>query len=134
LDLGCAAGNLLAGLRCHAWTGQYTGVDISPKAIAVAKKINDPRAEWFVSSIEEFAFSREFDVICFVESLYYVRLERVQEVLQQCRERGKTTYVRIWDVKTHASYIKQLGVCDNPRPEVFVVRGLARPKDRKIQS
>jgi SAM-dependent methyltransferase len=121
LDLGCAAGDLLAGLRRNGWTGHYTGVDISPKAIAVARKLNDTRAEWSVSPIEDFAVDREFDVICFVESIYYVRLERVQEVLQRCRERSKTIYVRIYDKRAHASFIHQLGPCGNPTPEVFVI-------------
>src|ERR1035441_353360 len=119
LDLGCAAGNLLAGLRRGGWAGHYTGVDISPKAISIARKINDDRAEWFVSPIEDFATDRKFDVICLVESLYYVRLERVQEVLQRCRKHGTAIYVRIWNVKEHALYVEQLGACENPRPDVL---------------
>jgi SAM-dependent methyltransferase len=122
LDLGCATGNLLAGLRRNGWNGHYTGVDISPRAISVARKINDARAEWLVSPIEDFAIDREFDLICFVESLYYVRLERVQEVLRRCREHGKAVYVRIWNGKEHAPFIRQLGACENPRPDVFVLR------------
>jgi SAM-dependent methyltransferase len=121
LDLGCAAGHLLAGLRKNGWTGHYTGVDISPKAISVARGMNDPRAEWFVSPIETFMIDRDFDVICFVESLYYVRIERVQQVLARCRTHGKAIYVRIHDVTTHAPFIKELGTYTNPRPDVFVV-------------
>ena len=122
LDLGCAAGNLLAGLRRNGWTGHYTGVDISPKSISVARKINDDRAEWSVSTIEDFAIDREFDVICFVESLYYVQLDRVPQILRQCRDHGKITYVRIWDVKSHAPFVQQLGACESPRPDIFVLR------------
>jgi SAM-dependent methyltransferase len=121
LDLGCAAGNLLAGLRRNGWNGEYVGVDVSPKAVSAARKMNDPRAKWIVSPIETFAIDRDFDVICFVESFYYVRLECAQEVLRRCRARGKTIYVRIWDVKTHAPFIQQLGACDNPKPDVFVL-------------
>lgn len=122
LDLGCAGGNLLAGLRRQGWRGHYTGVDISARAISVARKMDDAKAEWFVSPIEDFAIGRQFDLVCFVESLYYVRLHRVREVLQRCRDHSKTIYVRIWNVKEHAPFIEQLGACENPRPDVFVIR------------
>ena len=122
LDLGCAAGNLLAGLRRGGWGGHYTGVDISLKAVSIGRNMNDPRAEWFVSSIEEFLLDQDFDIICFVESLYYVRLALVPEALRRCRQHGKAIYVRIWDVETHAPFIRQLGAFENPRPDVFVLK------------
>jgi SAM-dependent methyltransferase len=90
LDLGCAQGNLLAALRLSAWDGEYIGVDISQKAIDVAKKIGDKNAQWFVSSIEDFPHI-DADVVCFLESLYYVR--NVPAVIS--RWSGANIYIRI---------------------------------------
>lgn len=83
--------------------------------------MNDPRATWVVSAIEDFVIDREFDAICLVESLYYVRLERVKGVLEHCRHHGKSTYIRIWDVETHAPFIRQLGPCMSPKPDLFLL-------------
>lgn len=126
LDLGCGQGNLLAGLRLSGWKGEYTGVDISPKAISVARTANDPNAEWVVSPIERFAIQKTYDIICLIESIYYVELKSLRPLLVGCREHCETLYVRIWDSETHATYIRELGDCQHPAPDIFVIKGLAK--------
>lgn len=121
LDLGCGAGNLRAGLRSLGWDGNYTGVDISEKTLSVARRINDPKAEWFISPIETFVVEKDYDIICLVESIYYVRLKCIPELLRRCSERCRTIYVRIWDTQTHAPYVRELGTCSRPSPDLFVI-------------
>lgn len=38
LDVGCGLGHLCDFLRAQGWTGKYTGIDITPKMAACAKK------------------------------------------------------------------------------------------------
>ncbi len=73
--------------------------------------------------METFVIPGNFDVICFVESLYYIRLECVERVLRQARGRAKSIYVRIWDVNKHAAFVQHLGACENPRADLFVLKG-----------
>ncbi len=104
VDLGCGQGNLLAALRARGWKGRYIGVDISERAIATAKQMQDADAEWCVSPIETFA-ARESNIVCFVESLYYAR--NVPELLR--RWEHSANYIRICNSERHADVIAHLG-------------------------
>lgn len=130
LDLGCGPGNLLAALRMSGWKGHYTGVDVSEVAVLTAKKLNDGNADWVVSSIETFPqLSTKVHLICFVETLYYVRLKNVPQVLTRCKqslEEGGCICLRIWNPEGQQSHIDALnsfsaGKCLRPNPDTFVI-------------
>jgi 2-polyprenyl-3-methyl-5-hydroxy-6-metoxy-1,4-benzoquinol methylase len=123
LDLGCGSGNLLRALRNHDWQGQYCGVDISQRAIDEARATGDPRAEWHVRAIEDFALRGQYDAICFVESIYYIRPLLVSSVLTRCLGHltpGGGIYVRICDPKRHSDQIKIIRTLHDPRIHLFV--------------
>lgn len=60
LDIGCGYGRV-AGSYCDAGYA-YTGIDISPVAIASARE-NEPRGSYIVGSPLTHAFERKFDLV-----------------------------------------------------------------------
>ena len=122
LDLGCGPGNLRAALRLRGWSGHFIGVDISEKAIEVAKKSEDNNAEWHVSAIENFQIpNQEVSTICLCESIYYVKLGAVPSKVERWRQAlvypGGRIVIRIWHADRHREYIallSRLGTQSNP--------------------
>lgn len=113
LDLGCGTGNLRAALRLRGWSGHFIGVDVSTAAIETAKTAKDPDAEWHVSTIDSFLpIAAKVDVVCICESLYYVDLSAVPDLLERCRQalvypKGRTV-VRIAHLDRHREYVELL--------------------------
>ena len=109
LELGCGRGSLLKGLRRAGWQGQYCGVDISAAAIRVACGIeNGPNSSWIVSDIESFASNQKWDVIALIESVYYIKIKKVVEVLNRAMRilnPGGYLLLRIHDSSKHHQYI-----------------------------
>jgi SAM-dependent methyltransferase len=62
LDFGCGKGDFLGFLRAHGVGCAYTGVDIHPDLIALARG-KHPEAEFVVQDIEEEPLGRSFDVV-----------------------------------------------------------------------
>jgi 2-polyprenyl-3-methyl-5-hydroxy-6-metoxy-1,4-benzoquinol methylase len=109
LELGCGQGSLLKGLRRAGWQGQYCGVDISAAAIRAASEIEiRANSSWIVSDIESFASNQRWDVIAMIESVYYVKIERVVDVLNRAmgmlNARGYLL-LRVHDFSKHRQYI-----------------------------
>jgi SAM-dependent methyltransferase len=124
LDFGCGTGNLLTGLRRKSWIGEYTGVDISPKAIAVAQELADRKSQWRICPAEHFSFDRNYDIICFVESIYYVRRERIQDLLLRCRAHCRRIYIRIWDLVRHDDFVTEIHKFGCvPMDRTFIIKG-----------
>ena len=103
LDFGCGPGNLLAALRADGWKGHYIGVDVSTRAIAVARKMGDDNAEWFAGLIEDFAV-RDVTAISFIESLYYAK--NVPKLIS--RWKHTDIYARIVHTDRHKDVVAQL--------------------------
>ena len=108
LELGCGRGNLLSGMRAAGWKGQYCGVDISGQAIGEAQRMFDQRSSWVVSCIEKFDSSFLWDAIVLIESVYYVNLHELPDVLKRLQ---KLLYpsgfilVRVHDFNSHREYV-----------------------------
>jgi|ERR1700691_3335580 len=103
LDFGCGPGNLLMALRARGWRGHYIGIDVSDKAIHLARKLRDQNSEWFRCLIEDFP-GIEVDTVSFIESLYYAR--NVPRVLE--RWRGAAIFIRIYDSARHQDTLQHL--------------------------
>lgn len=103
LDLGCGLGNTGAELEDSAYT-HYTGVDISDVAIEMAKgrAEQDGRAaknQYFQSDIVTYQPARQFDVILFRESIYYVAGPPLKGILTRYAnflKPGGVFIVRLW--------------------------------------
>ena len=124
VDLGCGQGNLLAALRLLGWKGEYYGVDISPKAIAIAAGMRDSSARFCVSPIEDFPVM-DADAVCFLESLYYVR-DIPAVISRWCLQ---DTYVRIVHSARHLDCISHL---KNFQQEgcIYFKEGMVRDSDQ----
>lgn len=95
LDIGCGPGIFLRELRKSGYTGHYTGLDISRSAVNQARLLCDERADWVVGDIETFNTRESYDIICFIESIYYMpvaKLEPVLRHLSQCLRRRTHSY------------------------------------------
>jgi SAM-dependent methyltransferase len=106
LDLGCGAGNLRAALRTRGWNGHYVGIDVSEKAIEIAKKSGDGNAAWHVVAIEHFSIlENKVSTICLCESLYYVTPRSVPALIEKCRQSLASSdgriVIRIWNAERH---------------------------------
>jgi 2-polyprenyl-3-methyl-5-hydroxy-6-metoxy-1,4-benzoquinol methylase len=112
LELGCGHGFILKELRSSGWAGKYLGLDISAAAVKVASSQDQSgRSEWVVSDIESFRTDKVWDVILMIESVYYLKLPRVPEVLGMLHRRLTPEgflLLRIHDDKKHRHYIDAL--------------------------
>ena len=62
LDFGCGKGDLYGFLRARGVECAYTGVDIHPDLVALAR-VKNPEAEFIATDIEEAPLERIFDVV-----------------------------------------------------------------------
>lgn len=91
LDIGCGVGTMADYLP----TLDYTGVDVSHKALAIARSKHP--GTFICSDAEGFRIDKKFDVILFNETLYY--LEDPLEQLARYREflsDGGSIIVSVW--------------------------------------
>jgi SAM-dependent methyltransferase len=72
LDLGAGSGRLAVALQPYA-PGRYLGVDLSPEAVARARGLNLPGAEFTPGDFETWRPAETFDAIVFNESIGYAR-------------------------------------------------------------
>ena len=85
LDLGCGAGN--TGNELDEKTYQhYTGVDISKEATqkaSIRSKVNhrNNKNEYFASDIQTYIPSKQYDIILFRESIFYVPVNKIKNML-----------------------------------------------------
>jgi|TARA_R100000501_G_scaffold17789_1_gene33888 ubiquinone/menaquinone biosynthesis C-methylase UbiE len=89
LELGCASGPNLYRIIQEFHTDQIRvgGIDISPQAIEVAKKMLPPQSLLEVSDIEDFYFSENsVDVILTDMALIYVSPWKIKKVLKKIRQ------------------------------------------------
>ena len=91
LDVGCGVGTMAD----HLPALDYTGVDVSHKALAIARTRHP--GTFICSDAEGFHSDRKFDVILFNETLYYLedplkQLARYREFLSE----GGPMIVSIW--------------------------------------
>jgi trans-aconitate methyltransferase len=80
LMLGCGTATILNYLN-HDQFSYFCGIDISPEAIARANTHISDKINFEVADILGYKCNRDFDVILFSESLYYVPAARHEELL-----------------------------------------------------
>lgn len=71
LDMGCGQGRL-AELIELTGTGQYLGIDLSPRAIQEARSLNIGGARFEAADCNHWEPLERFDVVVYNESLYYL--------------------------------------------------------------
>ena len=114
LDVGCGPGTFLRELREAGWTGRYTGLDISDRAVRTAKLLCDGSADWIVGNIEAFKTEECWDVICFIEAVYYIPTSKLAVVLRRLSEHLSDegcVIIRVWNWARHRDHIRELYHC-----------------------
>lgn len=107
LELGCGRGSLLLGLRRAGWRGHFRGVDISRNAIAHASSHGDSNSSWVTSDIESFRTCEKWDAVAMVESLYYVALGQLEDLLPRAMtflSAGGFLLIRLHNIQKHQLY------------------------------
>jgi len=84
LEIGCAEGIFTEYLT--KISQNVTAFDISPTAIERAKK-RCPKANFYVSSLQDFSHKEFFDVVVCAETLYYIK--DVQQAIEKLKTLGK---------------------------------------------
>jgi 2-polyprenyl-3-methyl-5-hydroxy-6-metoxy-1,4-benzoquinol methylase len=91
LDVGCGEGTLKTHIG-HVGYEQYLGIDLSQTAVEIARtRDDDSRAEYLQADAATWVPPRHFDVVLFVESLYYLT------------RRAET--IRRYTAASHASHV-----------------------------
>jgi len=103
LDLGCGSGSTANELAANTYR-DYTGVDISDVAIGKAisrtrENSREPKNHFFQSDFSSFLPNKQYDVILFRDSIYYVPTAKIRAMLKRysryLNERG-VFIVRLW--------------------------------------
>lgn len=96
LDVGCGNG-VLASVLAHEPSIEYHGLDISSKALELARK-NNPNALFYQSTAENPpSFTRQFDVMIFNEVLYYTAVSVVLEKSRRFLAKDGIVIVAMYD-------------------------------------
>ncbi len=82
LDFGCGKGDFYSFLKQKGISCKYTGIDINPSLIEVAKK-NYPEAEFYVQDIEKERLNRNFDYVVSI-GVFNLAVEGVRSTMQNC--------------------------------------------------
>ncbi|GAC1679939.1 MAG: hypothetical protein PVS2B2_17970 [Candidatus Acidiferrum sp.] len=106
LDLGCGPGTTGIELNLVAYQ-LYTGVDISDVAIVKARKRAEEtrradRNEYCQSDIVSYVPPRQYDVILYGDSIYYIPLARIPDMLARYSgylKDGGVFIARLFDVR-----------------------------------
>jgi SAM-dependent methyltransferase len=80
LDFGCGKGDFLGFLQERGATCAYTGVDIHPDLVALARG-KHPEAEFLARDIEEEPLGRTFDVVIAC-GVFNLRVGGIQETIE----------------------------------------------------
>ena len=118
LDLGCGSGSTANELDVDSYR-EYIGVDISEVAIVKAQKRTEAngrahKCKFLQGDVTAFKPAKQFDVILFRDSIYYIKRPQVKATLMryaQWLREGGVFIVRIWDgrgkLKEFAEVIKR---------------------------
>jgi SAM-dependent methyltransferase len=107
-EMGCGYAALLKDLRASGWNGFFIGVDISKAAIGQNIRTYPNRSSWYQLPIEDYRALGGEDAICFIESLYYVPLGKVDEVVRRAHAAlvpGGILLFRFHDLAKHRAYV-----------------------------
>ena len=84
LEIACGTGTFTGFYLDKLFPKEIVGIDISKKALAIAKK-RFPNIQFHFAQLPELSYPKEsFDLITIMEVLYYLTLEEKIKTLQSC--------------------------------------------------
>lgn len=109
LVMGCGGATILDGLDAPS-LNSAVGIDLSPEAIRLAAaRFTSPKISFLVEDMEQFKCPRNYDVILFSESLYYVPETRRMALLRRLGSRLKAGGVLVCTLAEPQRYQDLLG-------------------------
>lgn len=110
LDLGCGAGSLTSLLLFYYRPHYIEGVDISRRAIDIAKS-QDKQIKWTVADVTEYQPKEKFDLVVSADLLEHIRGDK--DFLKRISSFGKRIVIRVPLEKTTINeLIKKTGLGD----------------------
>ncbi len=84
LEIGCGIGTVSHLILKHIVSGQFVGVDISEKSIALAKKNNafHKKAEFLVDDMSNFHHTLKFDYVVLPDVLEHIPVEQHSNIFK----------------------------------------------------
>jgi trans-aconitate methyltransferase len=82
LMVGCGRATILDCLKQDNFN-HFCGIDISAEAISRASKYSSDKIQFHVADILDYQCQKNFDVILFSESLYYIQASRREALLNR---------------------------------------------------
>jgi len=102
LDLGCGTS---VNLPLEPGTYRsYHGVDISPKAIKRARRLNRPDSTYEVADILAYQPARAYDAILLREVIYYLTPQQIHDLLTRLSEhlsQDGVVLIQVWSAETN---------------------------------
>ncbi|RLK24857.1 methyltransferase family protein [Micromonospora sp. M71_S20] len=112
LDLGCGTSANLALTRGRY--RHYHGVDISRRAIEVARSLDRPDASYEVADIRAYRSLERYDAILLREVIYYLTVAEAEHLLRRLPDmltaRGRIM-VQIYDVDRSQQFVEVIRGC-----------------------
>lgn len=84
LDFGCGKGDFLSFLKNRGINCQYTGIDINPSLIELARK-NHSNAKFYVQDIETEPLERSFQYVIAI-GVFNLAVQHLKESMKKCVE------------------------------------------------
>jgi len=115
LDLGCGQGATFRQLQ--GMYSSYTGVDLSSIAIEAARSLADElkiptgSIEFIISDIETYVPARQYRVILFNESIYYLSPNKIPRTIRRYSrwlQHSGAILIKIHDTKKHRRTIESI--------------------------
>jgi len=115
LDLGCGSGNTANELDDSAYS-QYLGVDVSEKAILMAiarsrRNGREAKNRYVCADVERFVPDARYEVVLFRESLFYVPVSKVLQLLERYRQyltKDGVFIVRMCSREKHRAIVRRI--------------------------
>jgi ubiquinone/menaquinone biosynthesis C-methylase UbiE len=82
LDFGCGKGDFYGFLKERGIDCQYTGIDINPSLIELARK-NYPDVEFYVMDIEKSALEKKFNYTLAI-GVFNLAVQDIKELTERC--------------------------------------------------
>lgn len=113
LDLGCGSGNTGNEININKYR-HYTGVDVSMQAIQKARVISkqnyrNKKNKYLFSDISVYIPEKQYDLILFRESIYYVAGNRIKGMIDRYSnylKRNGVLIVKIWNREKYNRIVK----------------------------
>jgi trans-aconitate 2-methyltransferase len=129
LEIGCGIGVMSSLIAKTVKYGKIFSLDISPKSIEIAKKLNIKNAEFIISDAAEFNYKKiHFDFITLFDVLEHIPIAQHEQVFQNIASHMTEKTILFINIPNppHLEYIiknypERLQIIDQPLPANIIL-------------